>query len=51
LETIGCSRLIIGGEHAGVGDDNGPFDAQHLFDKLWDNPLETQPLKIDIMFY
>ena len=50
-QNYGCSHLIVGRDHAGVGDYYGPFDAQHIFDKLWDGALETQPLKIDITFY
>jgi sulfate adenylyltransferase len=41
----------VGRDHAGVGDYYGPFDAQHIFDKLWPGALETVPLKIDITFY
>jgi len=50
-QNYGCSHLIVGRDHAGVGDYYGPFDAQHIFDKLWDGALETLPLKIDITFY
>jgi len=50
-QNFGCSHLIVGRDHAGVGDYYGPFDAQHIFDKLWDGALDTQPLKIDITFY
>ena len=50
-QNYGCSHLIVGRDHAGVGDYYGPFDAQHIFDKLWDGALETVPLKIDITFY
>ena len=50
-QNYGCSHLIVGRDHAGVGDYYGPFDAQHIFEKLWDGALETQPLKIDITFY
>jgi len=50
-QNFGCSHLIVGRDHAGVGDYYGPFDAQHIFDKLWDGALETLPLKIDITFY
>lgn len=50
-QNFGCSHLIVGRDHAGVGDYYGPFDAQHIFDKLWDGALETAPLKIDITFY
>ncbi len=50
-QNFGCSHLIVGRDHAGVGDYYGPFDAQHIFDGLWDGALVTQPLKIDITFY
>ena len=50
-QNFGCSHLIVGRDHAGVGDYYGPFDAQHIFDKLWDGALETGALKIDITFY
>lgn len=50
-QNFGCSHLIVGRDHAGVGDYYGPFDAQHIFDKLWDGALETSALKIDITFY
>ena len=50
-QNFGCSHLIVGRDHAGVGDYYGPFDAQHIFDTLWDGALETGALKIDITFY
>ena len=50
-QNFGCSHLIVGRDHAGVGDYYGPFDAQHVFDTLWDGALATQPLKIDVTFY
>ena len=50
-QNFGCSHLIVGRDHAGVGDYYGPFDAHHVFDELWDGALQTRPLKIDITFY
>jgi len=50
-QNFGCSELIVGRDHAGVGDYYGPFDAHHIFDELWDGALHTRPLKIDITFY
>ena len=50
-QNYGCSHLIVGRDHAGVGDYYGPFDAQEIFDTLWEGALITQPLKIDITFY
>jgi len=50
-QNYGCSHLIVGRDHAGVGDYYGPFDAHHIFDTLWDGALETRALKIDITFF
>ena len=50
-QNFGCSHLVIGRDHAGVGDYYGPFDAQDIFDTLPAGSLETKPLKIDITFY
>lgn len=50
-QNFGCSHLIVGRDHAGVGDYYGPFDAHNIFDELWGGALLTEPLKIDITFY
>jgi sulfate adenylyltransferase len=50
-QNYGCSHLIVGRDHAGVGDYYGPFDAQEIFDELPAGALETQPLKMDWTFY
>jgi len=50
-QNYGCSHLIVGRDHAGVGDYYGPFDAQHIFDKIDRSALVTQPLKIDWTFW
>jgi sulfate adenylyltransferase len=50
-QNFGCSHLIVGRDHAGVGSYYGPFDSQHIFDELWDGALLTRPLKIDVTFY
>ncbi len=50
-QNFGCSHLIVGRDHAGVGDYYGPFDAHNIFDELWNGALQTKPLKIDITFY
>ena len=50
-QNYGCSHLIVGRDHAGVGDYYGPFDAQHIFDDIPTDALQTQPLKIDWTFY
>ncbi len=50
-QNFGCSHLIVGRDHAGVGDYYGPFDAQKIFDEIPEDALETKPLKIDWTFY
>jgi sulfate adenylyltransferase len=50
-QNYGCSHLIVGRDHAGVGDYYGPFDAHHIFDEIPKGALETQALKIDWTFW
>lgn len=50
-QNFGCSHLVVGRDHAGVGDYYGPFDAHDIFDALPPDSLVTKPLKIDITFY
>jgi len=50
-QNFGCSHLIVGRDHAGVGSYYGPFDAQHIFDELAPDSLVIQPLKIDVTFF
>lgn len=50
-QNYGCSHLIVGRDHAGVGSYYGPFDAHRIFDEIPRDALETQPLKIDWTFW
>ena len=50
-QNFGCSHLIVGRDHAGVGNYYGPFDAQKIFETLQPNDLEIKPLNIDWTFY
>ena len=55
-QNYGCSRMIIGRDHAGVGDFYGMFEAQTIFDKIPTSlkdgkALKCTPLKIDWTFY
>jgi len=50
-QNYGCSHLIVGRDHAGVGDYYGPFDAHKIFDEIPQGSLLTQALKMDWTFY
>ena len=50
-QNFGCSHLIIGRDHAGVGNYYGPFDAQKIFDDIAPGELFIQPLNIDWTFW
>ena len=50
-QNYGCSHLIVGRDHAGVGDYYGPFDAQKIFHEIPENALQLKPLPIDWTFY
>lgn len=50
-QNYGCSHLIIGRDHAGVGKYYGPFDAQKIFDTFAADELHIQPLRIDWTFF
>lgn len=50
-QNYGCSHLLVGRDHAGVGDYYGPYDAHHIFGEIEKGLLLLQPLKIDLTFY
>ncbi len=50
-QNYGCSHLIVGRDHAGVGKYYGPFDAHRIFDQIPPGSLETQPLRMDVTFW
>lgn len=50
-QNYGCSHLIVGRDHAGVGNYYGPFDAHKIFDEIPKDALELKPLKIDWTFW
>lgn len=50
-QNYGCSHLIVGRDHAGVGDFYSPFAAQEIFSNLKNNDLQIKPIKIDWTFY
>ena len=50
-QNYGCSHLIVGRDHAGVGDYYGPFDAHNIFNEIPKDALVCQPLCMDWTFY
>lgn len=50
-QNYGCTHIIIGRDHAGVGDFYGPFEAQQVFDIIPDEDLAIKPVNMDWTFY
>ena len=50
-QNYGCSHLIVGRDHAGVGSYYGPFEAHQIFDEIPEDALQTRALTIDVAFW
>jgi len=50
-QNFGCSHLVVGRDHAGLGDYYGPLDAHHIFDEIDKGSMAIQALKIDVTFH
>jgi sulfate adenylyltransferase len=48
-KNFGCSHIIIGRDHAGVGNYYAPFDAQNIFRNYPD--LEIEPIFFPAFYY
>ena len=50
-QNFGCSHMIIGRDHAGVGDFYGAFDAQEIFATLKPGDLHLKPINMDWTYW
>ncbi|AQS58258.1 sulfate adenylyltransferase [Desulforamulus ferrireducens] len=50
-QNFGCSHILIGRDHAGVGSYYTPYQAQEIFDQFKPGEILCQPIKVTAAYY
>ncbi len=50
-KNYGIDRLIVGRDHAGVGQFYGPYEAQEIFDRFSADEVGVAPLRLEPTFF